>query len=110
VGTGEYADEEDVLKLLSKLVDKSLVVAELRVGYVGRYRMLKSVRQYAWDACRRAEKPKRFGAGTLSSSSPWPGLWHASGKYALTVWKGAGGSRQRFARATTPMGAHEPRP
>jgi len=49
VGTGEYAEEEDVIELLSKLVDKTLVVAELRVGYVGRYRLLEPVRQYALE-------------------------------------------------------------
>jgi hypothetical protein len=47
VGTSEEVGEEDVLELLSKLMDKSLVVAEVRAGEVRRYRLLKLVRQYA---------------------------------------------------------------
>jgi predicted ATPase/DNA-binding SARP family transcriptional activator/DNA-binding CsgD family transcriptional regulator len=47
VGTGDGIEEEVVLDLLSRLVDKSLVVAEAnREGRV-RYRMLEPVRQYA---------------------------------------------------------------
>jgi predicted ATPase len=48
-GTGDDAEEDIVLELTSKLVEKSLVVAELRVGDVGRYRMVEPVRQYAWE-------------------------------------------------------------
>ena len=34
--------------------------------------------------------------------SGWPGCWHASGKYALTSRRGAGGSRRRCAKAAAP--------
>lgn len=47
VGIGSSVQEEDVLELLSNLVAKSLVVAEVRAGDVRRYRMLEPVRQYA---------------------------------------------------------------
>jgi predicted ATPase/DNA-binding SARP family transcriptional activator/DNA-binding CsgD family transcriptional regulator len=47
VGRDDGNEEEDVLELLSKLVDKSLVVAEVRAGDVRRYRLLEPVRQYA---------------------------------------------------------------
>jgi predicted ATPase/DNA-binding CsgD family transcriptional regulator len=51
VGAGEYAGEEDVLDLLSGLVDKSLVVvAEAGGGDEEvRYRMLEPVRQYGLE-------------------------------------------------------------
>jgi predicted ATPase/DNA-binding SARP family transcriptional activator/DNA-binding CsgD family transcriptional regulator len=46
VGTGGSIEKEDVLDLLSRLVEKSLVVAEAaRNGHL-RYRMLEPVRQY----------------------------------------------------------------
>src|SRR5215217_7351837 len=50
VGVGEGIDEGDVLDLLSRLVDKSLVVAEAGAKQEEgalRYRMLEPVRQYA---------------------------------------------------------------
>jgi predicted ATPase len=47
VGAGEGVEEEEVLELLSGLVDKSLVVAEAGPEGVSRYRMLEPVRQYA---------------------------------------------------------------
>ncbi len=46
VGTGEGIGEEDVLDLLSGLVDKSLVVTEAGAEGAARYRMLEPVRQY----------------------------------------------------------------
>jgi non-specific serine/threonine protein kinase len=48
VGTGSGIQEGDVLDLISRLVDKSLVVAEASPGAGGalRYRMLEPVRQY----------------------------------------------------------------
>jgi predicted ATPase/DNA-binding CsgD family transcriptional regulator len=55
VGTGEGIEEEDVLDLLSHLVDKSLVLAEASPGVETlhatslRYRMLEPVRQYAQE-------------------------------------------------------------
>jgi predicted ATPase len=47
VGSGRGSEEGDVLDLLSLLVDKSLVVAEVREDGVVRYRLLETVRQYA---------------------------------------------------------------
>ncbi|MGI9122385.1 MAG: tetratricopeptide repeat protein [Rubrobacter sp.] len=47
VGVGEGIDQEDVLELLSVLVDKSLVVAEENWEQGARYRLLEPVRQYA---------------------------------------------------------------
>ena len=48
VGAGDGIEQHDVLDLLSKLVDKSLVVAEASPGEEGalRYRMLEPIRQY----------------------------------------------------------------
>src|SRR5215217_344008 len=48
VGTGDGVKEEDVLDLLSRLVDKSLVVAEAGEGEA-RYRMLEPIRQYGLE-------------------------------------------------------------
>jgi predicted ATPase/DNA-binding SARP family transcriptional activator/DNA-binding CsgD family transcriptional regulator len=47
VGAGGGIEEEDVLELLSNLMDKSLVVTEVKAAHVVRYRMLEPVRQYA---------------------------------------------------------------
>jgi predicted ATPase/DNA-binding SARP family transcriptional activator/DNA-binding CsgD family transcriptional regulator len=51
VGAGDGIEQHDVLDLLSKLVDKSLVVAEASPGEEGalRYRMLETIRQYGQD-------------------------------------------------------------
>ncbi len=62
VGAGEGIEEDDVLDLLSRLVDKSMVVAERKPGGALRYRMLEPVRQYAWeklesDAAKMATVP-----------------------------------------------------
>jgi non-specific serine/threonine protein kinase len=48
VGVGEGVQPHEVLDLLARLVDKSLVIAEERRGAV-RYRMLETIRQYARD-------------------------------------------------------------
>jgi DNA-binding CsgD family transcriptional regulator len=47
VGAGEGIEECDVLKLLSRLVDKSLVMSEASGADALRYRMLEPIRQYA---------------------------------------------------------------
>jgi DNA-binding CsgD family transcriptional regulator/Flp pilus assembly protein TadD len=52
VGAGEGIDEEDVLELLSRLVDKSLVVAKENWETGARYRMLEPIRQYAREKLR----------------------------------------------------------
>jgi predicted ATPase/DNA-binding SARP family transcriptional activator/DNA-binding CsgD family transcriptional regulator len=47
VGTGGSIDSGDVLDLLCRLIDKSLVMAEADAKGVPRYRMLEPIRQYA---------------------------------------------------------------
>jgi predicted ATPase/DNA-binding SARP family transcriptional activator len=47
VGAGSGIEEDEVLDLLSRLVDKSLVIAEADGDGVPRYRLLETVRQYA---------------------------------------------------------------
>ena len=47
VGAGGQTEQSDVLDLLSRLVEKSLVVAEATGGGGVRYRMLEPIRQYA---------------------------------------------------------------
>jgi predicted ATPase/DNA-binding SARP family transcriptional activator/DNA-binding CsgD family transcriptional regulator len=47
VGAGPSVEREDVLDLLSRLLDKSLVVAEADAAGGVRYRMLEPIRQYA---------------------------------------------------------------
>ena len=49
VGAGDGVEKDDVLDLLSKLVDKSLVVTTLGAEGTPRYRMLEPVRQYAHE-------------------------------------------------------------
>jgi predicted ATPase/DNA-binding CsgD family transcriptional regulator len=51
VCTGEGIEQDDVLDILSKLVDKSLVVAEASPSVEGelRYRMLEPIRQYGQE-------------------------------------------------------------
>ena len=49
VGAGDGIEEEEVLDLLSRLVDKSLVVAEASSEGALRYRMLEPVRQYGLE-------------------------------------------------------------
>jgi predicted ATPase/class 3 adenylate cyclase len=50
---GEECGDEDILDLLSSLVDKSLVIVEERGGRV-RYRFLETLRQYAAERLRDA--------------------------------------------------------
>jgi predicted ATPase/DNA-binding SARP family transcriptional activator/DNA-binding CsgD family transcriptional regulator len=47
VCSAEGIEREEILDLLSRLVDKSLVLAERKAGGALRYRMLEPVRQYA---------------------------------------------------------------
>lgn len=47
VGAGGVVEEGEVLDLISRLVDKSLVVAETMTGNASRYRLQEPVRQYA---------------------------------------------------------------
>jgi len=52
VGAGGGIEEEDILDLLSKLVEKSLVVAEEDWETGARHRLLEPVRQYAREKLR----------------------------------------------------------
>jgi non-specific serine/threonine protein kinase len=56
VGAGDGVEGEDALDLLSRLVDKSLVVAEVRRERSPRYRFLEPVRQYARERLERSEE------------------------------------------------------
>ena len=60
VCSGDGIEQDSVLDLLSKLVDKSLVVAEAEEEGALRYRMLETVRQYGQErleaACPEAER------------------------------------------------------
>jgi predicted ATPase len=62
VGAGSGIEEEDILDLLSQLVDKSLVMAEMASEGAPRLRMLEPVRQYAHEklgASEEADKLRR---------------------------------------------------
>lgn len=48
-----FLRREDVLDLLARLVDKSLLVADAR-AVSARYRMLETIRQYAWERLAEA--------------------------------------------------------
>ena len=60
VGTGEDVAEEEVIELISKLVEKSLVVTEVRAGEVVRYRLLEPVRQYAGERLEASGEAEAF--------------------------------------------------
>ena len=80
VGTTRSIEEEDVLDLLSRLIDKSLVIADEAVEGNLRYRMLELVRQYAYEkleASREAEASCRRHAEFFLAlaEEAEPGLW-----------------------------------
>ena len=54
VCSGEGIEQEEVLEVLSELVDKSLVVAEAGEEGVPRFRMLEPVRQYAQERLKES--------------------------------------------------------
>ena len=56
VGSGDSIDKSDVLDLLSRLVDKSLVSVEADAEGALRYRMLEPVRQYGWEWAKVSEE------------------------------------------------------
>jgi predicted ATPase/DNA-binding SARP family transcriptional activator/DNA-binding CsgD family transcriptional regulator len=87
VGVGGGIDEEDMLDLLGRVVDKSLVLAEASGEGRVRYRMLELVRQYAWERLQMSgdagEVQGRHAAYFLTLaeeaepelSGPQQGLW-----------------------------------
>ena len=56
VGSGDGIEGQEVLDLLSGLVDKSLVLAEATGDGTLRYRLLEPVRQYARERLRESEE------------------------------------------------------
>jgi predicted ATPase/DNA-binding SARP family transcriptional activator/DNA-binding CsgD family transcriptional regulator len=58
VGAGGNVGEEEVLELLWRLVNKSLVAAEARTEGTARYRMLEPIRQYAQEKLAVNEEAK----------------------------------------------------
>src|SRR5215211_3552139 len=72
VCSGEDIEQDDVLDILSKLVDKSLVVAEASPGVKGelRYRMLEPIRQYCQERLEESGEadatPDRHAASFLA--------------------------------------------
>ena len=54
VCSGEGIDREDVLDLMARLVDKSLVMVDEELDGHRRYRYLETVRQYAWERLRQS--------------------------------------------------------
>jgi predicted ATPase/DNA-binding SARP family transcriptional activator/DNA-binding CsgD family transcriptional regulator len=61
VGAGGDIEDEDVLELLSQLVDKSLVAAEESWERGARYRLLEPVRQYAQEKLRVSGEAEAVG-------------------------------------------------
>jgi predicted ATPase/DNA-binding SARP family transcriptional activator/DNA-binding CsgD family transcriptional regulator len=59
VGAGDPVQEEDIIALISMLVDKSLVV-EGRAEEAGRYRLLEPVRQYAGECLEESGEADAF--------------------------------------------------
>src|SRR5829696_7495327 len=59
---GEGMEEEDVLELLTMLVDKSLVVAEESWERGARYRLLEPVRQYAREQLDASGEAEAIGS------------------------------------------------
>ena len=49
-----YLEKSAIIDLVSKLADKSLVLREKDLNGKSRYRMLETVRQYAWEALVRS--------------------------------------------------------
>jgi non-specific serine/threonine protein kinase len=59
VGSGGDIEGEEILDLLSGLVDKSMVVAEVGTGEAPRYRLLEPVRQYGLERLEESEGADR---------------------------------------------------
>jgi len=72
VCTGADIPGRDMLHLLVRLVDQSLVVADLPTAGVARYQLLETLRQYAREACWRAVWPMISGNNTLSTTRRSP--------------------------------------
>jgi predicted ATPase/DNA-binding CsgD family transcriptional regulator len=62
---GDGFGSPDMLDLLARLVDRSLVHADVQ-GKAARYRLLETVRQYAWEKLRAAEEEQEQRARHLA--------------------------------------------
>ena len=60
VCAGEAVEADEVLDLMSQLVNKSLVINEREQGREARYRMLETIRQYASERLIEAGNDKRI--------------------------------------------------
>ena len=70
-GAGGVIEQEDVLDLLSMLVDKSLVVAEESWQSGSRYRLLEPIRQYSREKLKEGEEEEQTRYRHTQS-----GIWH----------------------------------
>jgi len=66
LGRGAGGEGLDVLDLLTQLVNKSLVVVEREQGAEARYRLLETVRQYAWEKLAETGEGNRVRAQHLA--------------------------------------------
>jgi predicted ATPase len=78
VGAEGDTEQDEVLDLLSRLVEKSLVVAEATGGGRVRYRMLEPIRQFAREKLEEggeAEEVRRRHAGFFLALTEEPEPW-----------------------------------
>jgi non-specific serine/threonine protein kinase len=57
---GEGVEADDVLDLMTQLVNKSLILAEREQGQAARYRMLETIRQYASEQLLKAGEAEQL--------------------------------------------------
>ena len=113
---------EDVLDLLTRLVDQSLVLAEAPPAGPARYRLLETLRQYAQQQLADAERGGPCAGGTRPTTWPWPSRRRRrcpapSSSPGWTGWRGStptcswrwAGWRSRAGRRNPPRAAR-PRP
>jgi predicted ATPase/DNA-binding CsgD family transcriptional regulator len=94
VGAGDGIEQHDVLDLLSKLVDKSLVIAEASPGEEGdlRYRMLEPIRHYGQERLEEsgtAERVRKRHAGyylALAQGADYQEAEHELNAARPAVW------------------------
>lgn len=78
-------DREEVLHLLSRLVDKSLVLRETE-GTTERYRLLETIRQYGWEKVLFAPTPDAKSRSELSADDA---TLRRDGDYWTIAYSGA---------------------
>jgi predicted ATPase len=61
VCSGEGIEDVEILDLIASLTDKSLVIAETS-GHSERYRLLESLRAYAWEKLKAAGDPHQLAS------------------------------------------------